>query len=466
MTYDSFAFVAFLVATLGAYAVVPPRLRPGLLWLGSLVFYASGSSWRVVFLLAITAAAFWFGPVIERRRERGLLLFAIGAVLLPLLLLKYGPFVMGLIGADASAQASRGLGLGLPLGLSFYSLQAVSYLVDVHRGGTIAERRPLIFGLYLSFFPYVFAGPIERARAAIPQLLRLGPLSAEGVFIGAKTMLWGFFCKLALADNLGGIVDAVYGEAHRMSGLSLTSAAVLYSLQIYLDFYGYTNIAIGTARLFGVRLSPNFDNPYLARSIGDFWRRWHITLTSWFRDYVYKPLGGSRHGEARRLRNVFIVFILSGLWHGAALNFLLWGALHAAAYMASVGWERRRPATAPRGSRPLQVAATFAIVTALWIPFRIGSPEILRLVMGRILTPTSGYFSVAPELVSQPAVVFCLLALLGFVVASTGVAYRATSSIATSRRGLALELGLIDVLIVVLLLFGDTGGREFIYFNF
>jgi len=258
----------------------------------------------------------------------------------------------------------------LPVGVSFYTFQAMSYVVDVYRGDLAVERHFGYFALYVSFFPQLVAGPIERATSLLPQLRAHRNATAADARMGLRLLAAGFFRKVVAADFAARFVERVYA-LDAPDGLSVLAGTLLFALQIYCDFSGYSEIAAGSARLMGVRLMRNFDRPYLAASIREFWRRWHISLSTWFTDYVYIPLGGSRRGRARQILATLAVFALSGLWHGAAWTFVVWGLLHGAMMTADILLRDRLPKG--RTGRLLMTAATFAAVTLTWIFFRAES---------------------------------------------------------------------------------------------
>lgn len=216
----------------------------------------------------------------------------------------------------------------LPVGISFYTFQAVGYSIDVYRGVIKPERSFRDYALFVSFFPQLVAGPIERAKNLLPQFQKKHAFNYDNVSVGFRWMLWGYFMKLCVADRLSMYVDAVYGNVPQHNGTSLLLATIFFTFQIYCDFGGYSLIAIGAAKVMGFNLMENFKRPYFARSIGDFWKRWHISLSTWFKDYVYIPLGGSRVPYLRHMLNLLITFIVSGAWHGAAWNFVIWGVIH------------------------------------------------------------------------------------------------------------------------------------------
>lgn len=259
----------------------------------------------------------------------------------------------------------------LPIGLSFHTFQAMSYTIEVYWGKQKAERHFPTYALYVMFYPQLVAGPIERPQNILPQLNEYRLYNRDNVRAGISRMLWGYFKKVVIADRLAMVVDNIYVQDEKMSSFALVVGAVLYSFQIYCDFSGYSDIGIGAARVMNIKLMENFKQPYLSRSISSFWSRWHISLSSWFRDYVYIPLGGNRKGEIKRKRNVFIVFLLSGLWHGANWTFGLWGLLHGV--LITIFPAKKNSTNKPivsLGKKLMQISLTFAAVTLLWIFFR------------------------------------------------------------------------------------------------
>ena len=266
----------------------------------------------------------------------------------------------------------------LPVGISFYTFQALSYSIDVYRGNIKPTKDIIAFFAFISFFPQLVAGPIERATNLLPQFLQKRTFNYEQGVDGMRQILWGLFKKIVVADNCAMYVDQVWATYDTQSGSTLLLAAVLFTFQIYGDFSGYSDIAIGTAKLFGIKLMRNFNNPYFSRDIAEFWRRWHISLTTWFRDYVYIPLGGSRVSKAKIVRNTFVIFLLSGFWHGANWTFIAWGAYHAVLFLPLILLGKNRKYTGqvaegrclPTWREALQMLLTFGLVVIGWIIFR------------------------------------------------------------------------------------------------
>ncbi|WP_363318558.1 MBOAT family O-acyltransferase [Algoriphagus sp.] len=278
-----------------------------------------------------------------------------------------------LLGFQAHAST---LNLILPVGISFYTFQTMSYTIDVYRGKMEATKDPIAFFSFVAFFPQLVAGPIERASNLLPQFLKRREFEYQQGSDGMKLILWGLFKKMVIADNCSLVVNPIFENYQTASGLELIMGAILFSFQIYGDFSGYSDIAIGTAKLFGFDLMTNFRTPYFSRDIAEFWRRWHISLSTWFRDYVYIPLGGSRVTKTKAIRNIFIVFLVSGFWHGANWTFIIWGGIHAAMFIpiSLIGKNRAHlhegDHVIPSGKELFQMAYTFILVCVAWVFFR------------------------------------------------------------------------------------------------
>lgn len=335
MTFNSIEFLFFYPIVLLLYFLLPKCARWPMLLLASYVFYMSYRAELVILIFSTTLVSYLSSIAIEKSRSSAMKRLYLTLTLLTslgvLFFYKYFDFLSGTFFDLASRFGYTGspllLNLVLPVGISFYTFQTLSYVIDVYRG-LPAERNFFFYALFVSFFPQLVAGPIERPSNLMPQLRVANKFSADNAIAGAKMMLIGFFKKICVADFISGFVNSVYNEPSSASALAVIIATVLFAIQIYCDFSGYTDIAIGCARVMGIRLMKNFDRPYSAKTVREFWSRWHISLSSWFKDYLYIPLGGNRVSLPRNLLNVFIVFIVSGLWHGASWTFVLWGALH------------------------------------------------------------------------------------------------------------------------------------------
>ena len=267
----------------------------------------------------------------------------------------------------------------LPVGISFYTFQTMSYTIDIYRKKLEPTKDFIAFASFVSFFPQLVAGPIERATNLLPQILKKRDFQYEQGIQGLRLILWGMFKKVVIADSLAPMVDAIFSNYQDFGGGILWLGAIYFAFQIYCDFSGYSDIAIGTSKLFGFELMSNFRFPYFSRNIGEFWRRWHISLSSWFRDYLYIPLGGSQDGKLKSIRNIFVIFIVSGFWHGANWTFILWGLFHSILYLPSYIFKTNRKYTSsiigektilPTPTEILQVSTTFLLVTVGWVFFR------------------------------------------------------------------------------------------------
>jgi D-alanyl-lipoteichoic acid acyltransferase DltB (MBOAT superfamily) len=358
------------------------------------------------------------------------------------------------------------LHLILPIGISFYTFEAVSYTVDVYRNRYPAERSYLRLLLFITFFPKLIAGPIERAGHLIPQFEVEARFEYARVRDGLVQILWGFFKKLVVADRLALYVDAVYSHPAHHVGSTLLLATLFFGFQIYCDFSAYSDIAIGTARVLGIDLLRNFRRPYLASGFGDFWSRWHISLSTWFRDYVYIPLGGNRGGFWRTNRNIFLVFLVSGIWHGANWTFVLWGIAHGCLLLSENLWRRFVSPRAPAGwTVPLGVrqAATFAAVTLTWVLFRASSVADAGYVYGQLFTHfDAGGFYLGGD-VRHTAYGVLGIALVCMVerLSEWGVYPKLWSPRLKPMRWAAYAS-----LVMLILLIGVFDGGEFIYFQF
>ena len=325
MDLISLGFLLFAAVTVVAYYALPLRLRPVWLLLASVFFYLSADVRCGLFLLFSILSCYAAALLMQRTRHKKLLLLLALALNLGLMAaLKLLPWLM------AQAVEEGRLRLLYPLGLSFYSLQAAGYVIDVYRGKLEPERKRWRFALFMSFFPIVSQGPISRYDQLSPQLCEGHAIDAKNLAYGAQLALWGYFKKLVVADRAGLLVDLVYDTPGQYAGLAVCVAATLYTLQLYADFSGCVDICRGIARMLGIEVIENFRRPLFSQSIAEFWRRWHISLGAFLRDYLYFPLGGSRKGKARKALNTLAVFAVSGLWHGAGLNFLFWGLFNGA----------------------------------------------------------------------------------------------------------------------------------------
>ena len=386
MLFNSYGFIVFFPIVVIVYFLLPKRIS--YLWLlaASYYFYMGWNAKYALLLLASTIITYVCGVLIQWLNDRHpdkistKKWVVAGSFILNLAILfffKYFNFTIESINAVLSHTSlpavNTSLDVLLPVGISFYTFQALGYTVDVYRGEIEAERNFFRYALFVSFFPQLVAGPIERSKNLLTQLRNPKPFSYERMCDGVMLMIWGYFLKLVIADRISIFVDNAYANVGVYDGKYLLIASMLFAIQIYCDFSGYTDIARGAARMMGISLMENFRHPYRAVSIQDFWRRWHISLTRWFTDYVYIPLGGNRKGFVKQCRNILIVFLLSGFWHGASWNFVVWGMIHGIYMTAALVMTRIR-----KGKRKLlpPVAGwvvTLLLVNVAWVFFRAPS---------------------------------------------------------------------------------------------
>ena len=360
------------------FFIVPKKARNYLLLLASYVFYGWWNGYLPTLILFTTLVAYFAGLLIGKGRCKKLcLVLSVVIIVCTLVFFKYYNFFakgVAMLGNLISGNSfDLTLDILLPIGISFYTFQTLSYVVDVYNNKIAPEKDAFVFALYVSFFPQLVAGPIERPENLIPQLKSPHEYNENEVIDGLKLMVVGFFEKIAIADIVGIFVNKTFEDLAAANGLTVLIATLLFAVQILCDFKGYTDIAKGVARVYGINLSDNFNKPYLARSVREFWKRWHITLSSWFRDYIYIPLGGSHVPFMRYVFNVILVFAISGLWHGAALTFLIWGVLHAVVQIIEKSVDRlHKPKNTPVNN-VIRTVVTFIIVSLLWVLFRSNS---------------------------------------------------------------------------------------------
>lgn len=393
MLFNSQLFAVFLTAVFLLYYILPARFRWVFLLLASYGFYMNLHAAYGLLLFFSTLLTFLLALRLEKapdqKKKRLCLTGGILPLLAILLVFKLGAPVIDRINAliDAGRLSLHPLTLRilLPAGVSFYFFQSMGYLIDVYKGKVRAERHFGHYALFVSFFPQLLAGPIGRADALLPQLKAERRFDYDSASYGLKLMAWGYFKKLVIADTFAVTVNQVYDNCRSYVGLVFIITTVMYAIQIYCDFSGYSDIAIGCARLFGVELTTNFKSPYLSFSIREFWSRWHISLSTWFRDYVYIPLGGSRAGRIRHCINLFITFLVSGFWHGSALTFLAWGAMHGLLQIIETFLYPKRKAGAPaRKKHWWQLPLTFCLVCLAWIFFRANSIQDALWILSRL----------------------------------------------------------------------------------
>jgi alginate O-acetyltransferase complex protein AlgI len=479
MLFNSVSFIIFFAVVTPLYFILPHRFRWLLLLLSSCYFYMAFVPVYILILGFTIVIDYFAGLQIEKatgKTRRAYLIISLAANIAILAVFKYYNFIneniSWLLNHTGYKNPVPYLRILLPIGLSFHTFQAMSYTIEVYRGKQKAEKHFGIYALYVMFYPQLVAGPIERPQNILHQFYIKQQFNYRRVTSGLRLMLWGFFLKMVIADNLALIVNNVFDNYHHFKGLAIITATLSFSLQIFCDFSGYSSIAIGAARIMGINLMENFKQPYLATSIADFWTRWHISLSTWFRDYLYIPLGGNRVSTARWCFNICVVFIISGLWHGASWTFITWGAIHGVLIILEK-MLKITTITAPARMKylfkVLSIIFTFCIVSMVWIFFRATNFEQAIYLLKNI---TSGYElndlrgAVAPlgkDLISKAAIAI-FIALLLFVQFYRE--YAGPVSALILRQHVAVRFGIYLFLFFAIALFGVYDNVSFIYFQF
>jgi len=483
MLFNSIDYLIFLPVVVAIYFRTPARWRWACLLFASYVFYAAWKPGYLILIVLSTVVDYCAGIALDsptlRWNRRLVLVGSLVSNLGLLFFFKYFDFfttsLNGIIASMGSSGTLPTLELILPVGISFYTFQTLSYTIDVYRRERKAERHFGIFALYVSFFPQLVAGPIERSTHLLPQFQRTHRFEYARVASGMRLMLWGFFKKIVIADRLALLVNGVYAEPGIYPGPVLVLATLFFAFQIYCDFSGYSDIAIGTARLMGFDLMQNFRSPYFSQSLTEFWQRWHISLSTWFRDYLYIPLGGNRGSAARTRVNLMIVFLLSGIWHGAQWTFLLWGAFHGAVLVV----ERQFRGT-PFASRfgaggrlgvVLRTSLCFVLVVFSWVFFRAASISQAFEIIARIPVDWHVAAAVRPFLQSLPSdypaghLLISLCAMVPLLAIEFQIRQTSFSDWLEARPGLVRWLvyyGLFGMIALI----GESGSNQFIYFQF
>lgn len=474
MLFCTREYLVFFVAVIAVYWLAPWRaVRVWLLLGASFYFYACWNRWLACIVLATSVMDYVVArgmDATDRQPLRRLLLILSLVMNLGLLVyFKYANFFLDSLRDSLRAAGvqtwSWSLEVILPVGISFYTFEAINYTVDVYRRRIRAERNITHFVLFILFFPHLVAGPIVRAKDFLPQVRRRKKWDWARVHLGMQFLLMGLFKKMAVADQMAQFADPVFADATAFRSSAVWMGVIAYAIQIYCDFSGYSDLAIGSAHLLGYRLAQNFNMPYLAVNVSDFWRRWHISLSSWLRDYVFIPLGGSRGSNLQTCRNLFLTMALGGLWHGASWTFVLWGCLHGSynvIHRAFAAFCKPRPrldavlqsapGTAARG------LTTFLAVLAGWVVFRCTSLAVAGDVFHRLLIPASGKPS--------PLHGLSLYVLLGVLAAAHAIAASGLWR-RWSERAPAPVLGTAyAVALNFALLLAPDAGKTFIYFQF
>lgn len=378
MIFNSFTFVIFFIAVTVVYFWLPYKYRWKMLLVASYIFYMGWSMKYALLLLASTGVTFLSGLAIEKyfKYRRTAVALSVIINIAILFIFKYANFTIqianGLFSWFGTSNQWNYLDLLLPVGISFYIFQALSYTIDVYKGKIPVEKNFFFYALFVSFFPQLVAGPIEKASHLLPQLKKNFDFSYDRARDGLQLIIWGMFKKVVIANRLAIYVDMVYNNIGSFGPIELAMASVMFAFQIYCDFSGYSDIAIGIAHIMGYNLMRNFNRPYFARSIGDFWHRWHISLSTWFQQYLYIPLGGNRVPVPRHYFNLFFTFLVSGIWHGANWTFIAWGALHGFMLVIETMFKKIQHPYTKKGKFLdfVKVIWVFVLVVLAWIFFR------------------------------------------------------------------------------------------------
>ncbi len=475
MLFNSIHFFAFFILVTTSYFVLPHRFRWFLLLASSCYFYMAFLPIYILILGFTIVIDYFAGIWLEEtsgKKRRLFLILSLIANIGVLAVFKYYNFLNGnlstLLNSIGYHNHIPNLSILLPIGLSFHTFQAMSYTIEVYRGNQKAERNFGIYSLYVMFYPQLVAGPIERPQNLLHQFYEEHYFEVERIIDGLKMMLWGFFKKLVIADRLALFVNAVYNNPDHHTGTTLVVATLFFAFQIYCDFSGYSDIAIGAAKVMGFKLMTNFNRPYFSRSISEFWKRWHISLSTWFKDYLYISLGGNRVSVKRIYFNLFFVFAVSGLWHGANWTFIVWGALNGFYLVFSIVSKKLRESIhkvllldrIPRIHNAIKIFSTFVLACISWVFFRANSMSDAFLVLKRSFTGGKMYTEDMSLLANSG---FAILLLLVLEIKRE---YYADKKTVFSSGNLYVRSLAYSFVIALILLFGVFDGGQFIYFQF
>lgn len=474
MTFQSVEYILFFPIVFILYWTLfnkNKNLQNGLLLTVSLLFYAYWD-WRFLGLLLFTAfSTFFAGLLLEKnysQKKRKLIsTISIVSNLLILLYFKYYNFFV-----ESFIDSFSILGLGelnfktlniiLPVGISFYTFTALSYSIDVYQRKINATKDILAYLAFVTFFPSILSGPINRAQKQLPQYFEKRTFNYDNAIEACKCILVGGVMKLCLADRLGIYVDSVYANIIHHNGSTLLFTSILYSIQLYADFAGYSLMAIGSGKLLGINLPENFNRPYFAKTVSEFWRKWHISLTTWFRDYIYFPLGGNKVSNARWMMNTMIVFVTSGLWHGAAYTYIIWGFIHGVCMIVErllYGEKIKQIKDSLSIMNLLRMLMTFIIVTFAWIFFRAESLQDAILIIQKIFTSTGNIF------MDKSTLLLAFVSLLLVVAYDITKEYNIKLHLLDSKNVFVRYITAI-FMICYIIAFGVLNGGSFIYFQF
>ena len=480
MSFVSLQFVLLLSIVFVIYWVIPNKYRWIVLFIASYIFYMSWNAKYVVLIFITTFVSYACAIALEKASSKYVKnLMLITALLISLGILfvfKYYNFCMDSLVTICSWFALElhptTLRLLLPVGISFYTFQTLSYVIDVYRGEVKAERHFGKYATFIAFFPQLVAGPIERTQNLMPQITGEHKFVYEKATYGLKLMAWGAFKKMVIADTLAVYVDKVYENITGYRGFSLILAAVFFTFQIYCDFSGYSDIAIGTAKLLDIDLMTNFKSPYFSTSVKEFWSKWHISLSTWFRDYVYIPLGGNRCGKLRTNINLLVTFLVSGLWHGASWNYVIWGAVHGVSQIFEKGFRKKK---VEHGSIRwwISVAGIFAFAVFTWVFFRANTFADVQYFFANAfhgiadlkLYLYEGYHVIAPTEADETRVKM-MMVMISILMGYDYVSLKTDLWKKVSGWNIVVRYTIYILLIAIVLLARATTEATFVYFQF
>ncbi|MFC3160357.1 D-alanyl-lipoteichoic acid acyltransferase DltB, MBOAT superfamily [Chryseobacterium arachidis] len=477
MLFNSIGFLIFLPIVFILYWFVFNKKyqhQNVLVLVASFYFYACWD-WRFLFLLMFSIGLdFVSGIMIEKSKNKKEATFWLAlSIIINLGFLGFFKYYNFFVESFSDLLDGFGfhanvwlLKIVLPVGISFYTFHGLSYVIDIYKKRISAERNFIDYAVFVSYFPLLVAGPIERATHLLPQIQKKRIFNYEQAADGMRQILWGFFKKMVIADNCAPLVNEIFAHYHTESASNLVLGAVLFAFQIYGDFSGYSDIALGVSRLFGIELLKNFSFPYFSRDIAEFWRRWHISLSSWFRDYLYIPLGGSKGGLMMKVRNTFIIFLVSGFWHGANWTFIIWGGLNALYFMPLLLMDRNRQnlevvamdKILPSFKEIFQILVTFSLTCFAWIFFRASSVSQAVSYITKIFSKT--ILSIPPHFPYK------VMALISVMIIVEWINRSRFHGLEIKRFNPWLRRGLYLVIIYIILRYANFGNNEFIYFQF
>lgn len=473
MIFNSFNFLIIFPFLFFLYYLIPARKqshRNIYLLLVSYLLYINFKPTYAIILLGITTITFYTAKIIESRKTKKnkyIVYLGVLITLLPLLIFKYYNFINDSCFELLSALGFRfklpGLNWAIPVGISFFTFQALSYLWDVYYRKIKAEHNFLDYALYVSFFPSIVSGPINKASLILPQIKNLRPYFDYSKTVeGLKMLLWGMFMKVVVADRIALYVDTVFSKYENYSGFSCFAASLLYSVQIYADFAGYSLMAIGVGKILGFELTENFRRPYLSYSVTDFWRRWHISLSTWLKDYIYIPLGGSRCSKFRNYWNIIITFLVSGIWHGANWTFIIWGLWHGIFQVLEKALNQQK-CSYDRFGKTIKIFITFLLVNFAWIFFRMPTIADAYGVFRRIFNISVWGNLYLPE---KTNTLFIIMGILILTCKDLADEYRQGGLRLMSNKNIIIRWCTYISLTILILLSGVFDAGQFIYANF